>query len=106
MKTMQKAPDRGRGRRPVPGPVGSGGGQTLVGVFEARCGSQGRCSRGWVGAARLRQVSAKVDALICVAQNDRRPTIPLIQSWGAFTMSPPHPGVKEQLTRVQGSCLR
>jgi hypothetical protein len=104
MKTMQKAPNRRRGRKPVSGPVGSGGGQTLVGVFKARNRSQGRCSCGWIGTARLFQASAKVDALIHAAQNDCRPTIPLIQSWGASTMGPTHPGVKKQLPRVQRPC--
>jgi hypothetical protein len=106
MTTTQDAPNRRRDRRPVSGPAGSGGGHTFVGVFKGRCRSQGRCSCGWTGMARLFQALAKVDALIHAAQNDCTPKLPLIQPWGAFTMSPARPGVKEQLTRIRGSCQR
>jgi len=107
MTTMHDAPNRRRDRNPVSGHAGSGGGETYVGVFKARYRTQRRCSCGWIGTARLFEGWAKIDALIHAAQNDCRPTAPLVQSGGVFTMSPLHPGVQgKRPTVVEGSCQR
>jgi hypothetical protein len=94
MKTTLDAAHRRRGRSSVPGPPGSGDIQPFVGVFKARYRSQGRCSCGWIGKSRLLRSSAKVDALIHAAQNDCRPTIPLIHAPGAVPVNLPYPAVQ------------
>ena len=51
----------------------------MVVVIRPRYRSQGRCTCGWVGKARLLLSSAKVDALVHAAQEACRPAIPLFQ---------------------------